>query len=445
MHDILIVVVCLNKCHYKMNTVDYLLQNSFSSHSEEMKLEIKRLGRHIPDNFEINQRKKTQNRNFKSHWFHDKTWLTGSLSRKALYCFPCLLFGDEGVWTKAGFNDMQHFSERMKKHEKSRSHLTACLKLNMYGRVNIRMQLNDGYRSAVRRHNQLVDNNRHILSKIIDAIRFCGAFELALRGHDETESSQNPGIFRGLVDLMAELDNALAEHLANATVFKGTSKTIQNELLDCMYQVYLRHIQDEIKDAHFVSIQADETTDVSCKRQLVIILRYLCNGEIKERFLGFHKAKVKTAVAITDLLQEQIEPYNLKEKLISQTYDGASTMSGRRGGVQAKMREQYPYAHFVHCYAHQLNLIMEQACTAQIRPIKIFFANIAAFPTFFSNSTKRSAALKQSVHRRLPTGSSTRWNFKSRTVNSVYENREALTDCMKRIRDGEDFGTDENG
>ena len=46
------IVVCLNKWHYKMNTVDYLLQNSFSSHREEMKLEIKRLGCHIPDNFE---------------------------------------------------------------------------------------------------------------------------------------------------------------------------------------------------------------------------------------------------------------------------------------------------------------------------------------------------------------------------------------------------------
>ena len=57
-HDILVLVGCLKKCHYEMNTVDYLLQNSFSSHSEEMKLEIKHFERHIPENFEINQRKK---------------------------------------------------------------------------------------------------------------------------------------------------------------------------------------------------------------------------------------------------------------------------------------------------------------------------------------------------------------------------------------------------
>ena len=43
-----------------MNTVDYLLQNSFSSHSEEMKLEIKHFWRHIPKNFKINQRGKNK-------------------------------------------------------------------------------------------------------------------------------------------------------------------------------------------------------------------------------------------------------------------------------------------------------------------------------------------------------------------------------------------------
>jgi hypothetical protein len=37
--------------------------------------------------------------------------------------------------------------------------------------------------------------NRYILRKLIDAIKFFGAFELALRGHDEGVESNNPGIF----------------------------------------------------------------------------------------------------------------------------------------------------------------------------------------------------------------------------------------------------------
>jgi hypothetical protein len=58
-------------------------------------------------------------------------------------------------------------------------------------------------------HNEKVSNNRYILNVIINCIRFCGAFELAFRGHDESETSLNPGIFRGLINFTAELDNAL--------------------------------------------------------------------------------------------------------------------------------------------------------------------------------------------------------------------------------------------
>ena len=89
---------------------------------------------------------------------------------------------------------------------------------------------------AFEKHNEEVRKNRHILSRIIDCVKFCGAFELALRGHDESENSDNPGIFRVLVDVVASLDSALKEHLESATVFKGTSKTVQNEL-DCMLAV----------------------------------------------------------------------------------------------------------------------------------------------------------------------------------------------------------------
>lgn len=40
------------------------------------------------------------------------------------------------------------------------------VKLAMLGRVNIATQLDEGHRTAIRKHNEEVDNNRHILSKI---------------------------------------------------------------------------------------------------------------------------------------------------------------------------------------------------------------------------------------------------------------------------------------
>lgn len=90
-----------------------------------------------------------------------------------------------------------------------------------------------------------------------------------------TESSDNPGVFRGLVDLVASLDNVLEDHLKTVTVFKGTSKTVQKELLDCMLSVLKTHILGEVNHADYLAIQADETTDISTRCQLVLVLRYV--------------------------------------------------------------------------------------------------------------------------------------------------------------------------
>lgn len=70
------------------------------------------------------------------------------------------------------------------------------------------------------------------MSKIIDGITLLGKFVLALRGHDENLNSENPGIFKGLVNFSVGLDSILREHHQTATVFNGTSKEIQKDLLE---------------------------------------------------------------------------------------------------------------------------------------------------------------------------------------------------------------------
>ena len=99
--------------------------------------------------------------------------------------------------------------------------------------------------------------------------------ELALRGHDEKENSENRGIFRELIDFSSELDTILREHLNTATVFTGTSKTIQNEILDSMLAICREEIKEQINKSDFLAIQCDETTDISNQCQMVIVLRYL--------------------------------------------------------------------------------------------------------------------------------------------------------------------------
>ncbi|PSN39013.1 hypothetical protein C0J52_14037 [Blattella germanica] len=57
----------------------------------------------------------------------------------------------------------------------------------MLGKVNIQNKLNSQYRQAIDNHNEKVKKNRCVLNLIIDCIRFCGALELALQGHNERD------------------------------------------------------------------------------------------------------------------------------------------------------------------------------------------------------------------------------------------------------------------
>ena len=43
-----------------------------------------------------------------------------------------------------------------------------------------------------------------------------------------------------------------------------------------------------------------------------------------------------------------------------QAYDGASTMSGIRSGVQALVKREAKCALYVHCFAHSLNLCVQE-------------------------------------------------------------------------------------
>ncbi|CAG9765677.1 unnamed protein product [Ceutorhynchus assimilis] len=195
------------------------------------------------------------------------------------------------------------------------------------------------------------------------------------RGHDETSTSDNPGIFRGLINFTAELDKTLAEHLRDSTVFKGISKEIQNDILDCMLEVCHETILEEIrKTSYNISIIADETTDVSAKSQMVVIFRYIQNGDPVERLWTYLEPSNLTAESLTADILSVLDPIfeNSKEKLIAQSYDGAAVMSGRNTGVQAQVKEKYNFAHFVHCYAHQLNLIMSKAASESPQ-VRLFF------------------------------------------------------------------------
>ncbi|KAL4119885.1 hypothetical protein QTP88_012647 [Uroleucon formosanum] len=208
-------------------------------------------------------------------------------------------------------------------------------------------------------HNKQVDINRKILARLIDVVCFLGKQELAFRGHRENEGSLNKGNYCEILDLLAKEEQFVKEHFLTNSVFKGTSHDIQNDLIHCVTTVLNSHILKELQITNFISIQADETTDVSCQSQMSLIFRYIIDNKIEERFIGFFDvSKNKTAASLSEVILNAFSKWNIGQKVVCQTYDGASVMAGEKNGVQSIIQNIYPMAICIHCYAHQLNLVL---------------------------------------------------------------------------------------
>lgn len=226
--------------------------------------------------------------------------------------------------------------------------------------------------------------NRLILRRFIDITCFLAEQELSFRGHDESESSTNQGNYRELASLLSTYDPLLAQHLDEATVFTGLSCSIQNDLIDAVKDVVFNKIKNEINATDFIAVMIDETSDCSKKSQLTTIFRYIDeSGTVQERFLGFSDVSSdRSARALSEHVIEVVERLGCSSKIVCQTYDWASVMSGALSGTQQRVRTHFPSAIFVHCFAHALNLILTQSVSF-ISECRIFFSTLGGLVSFF--------------------------------------------------------------
>ena len=88
--------------------------------------------------------------------------------------------------------------------------------------------------------------------------------------------------------------------MIHSGVFTGVYSEIQNDLIECIDSVIQDQIDKEIENCRFLSIQVDETTYVSTKEQLSIIIRWDREGEIVERFLKLFDLQNRIVLIVYD-------------------------------------------------------------------------------------------------------------------------------------------------
>lgn len=198
--------------------------------------------------------------------------------------------------------------------------------------------------------------------------------------------------------------------------FHYLSNDIQNEFITCCAQYVRKCILIEREKAKYFSIMVDATPDSSHMEQTTIILRYVAYSgesnefEVIERFLEFVNCNEKTGEAITDLILQTLQKYNI---LISdcrgQGYDNGSNMSGPYKGVQARILNINPLAIYSPCACHSLNLCGVHA--AECCPsATLIFGIIQKLYNIFSSSPLRWEVLRSKIGGSLHSTSKTRWS-----------------------------------
>jgi len=142
-------------------------------------------------------------------------------------------------------------------------------------------------------------------------------------------------------------------------------------LIEILANRLKQQIIDEIAASPFMSVIMDTTMDISKTDQFSKVFRYVTidNNDdgtpvtlkINETFLGFSEVESQKGEDVTAVIATEIENVTEMQKIRGQGYDGAANMSGAYGGVQTLMRQKAPNARYIHCAAHALNLVINDA------------------------------------------------------------------------------------
>lgn len=337
------------------------------------------------------------NRAFAFKWFSIYPWLAYSKIFKDTFCLYCVLFQThvshgrfQGQFINKPFQRYQKFLEKANNHSKNQWHIESSIRFNDF--INMTSKNSSVHQMINTNYKNKIDANRKKLIPILFSLYFCALHNLPIRG--KTDDS---AVFNKLLEFRIDArDNILKDHLENAPKnLTYISHRTQNEMLESMSATLKSVISQEINEASCFSIIADETADISGIEQLSICIRFLKDNNLHEKFIGFYPLKEFDAEFIFKTILEACNHMKLDlNKCVGKGYDGCATMAGCISGVQKRIKDMYPRAHFFHCASHRLNLVINDLNV--LPEVRNCITKIKDTITFFKESAVRMNVINSS-------------------------------------------------
>jgi hypothetical protein len=212
---------------------------------------------------------------------------------------------------------------------------------------------------------------------------------------------------------------------------------VQNEILQLLASDVLRRILADVQQSNYYSIMLDETSDCSRHEQLAVCLRY-CDAQldIREVFTGFHDLVKQDAMRLFSITKNILTRYNLDiNRCRGQCFDGAANVAGALNGLQAKVREIESRAVFVHCAAHSINLVTQDAisCIPAYRDALAMFGGLIYFVRDSLKRLRWFESLQQGDANGLRPYCPTRWILRESALTSALANYAELLTFMDEV------------
>ncbi|XP_024178694.1 zinc finger MYM-type protein 1-like [Rosa chinensis] len=134
---------------------------------------------------------------------------------------------------------------------------------------------------------------------------------------------------------------------------------------------------------------------MSSKEQMAIVLLYVDDGNVIDRFVGIEHVTNTNAITLKDAIDGFLSRHGLSiSRLRGRGYDGASNMRGELNGLKTLILNENKCAFYVHCFAHQLQLALV-AVAKNHDLVSEFFTLVGNVVNVVGASAKRRDILRE--------------------------------------------------
>ncbi|XP_065681532.1 uncharacterized protein LOC105847947 [Hydra vulgaris] len=295
---------------------------------------------------------------------------------KALYCPFCIAFSSSPTTFPNGCNNFKHIHEVVKIHEESLTHRHSVeAYIQSSNDKSVEFGINNNLMALKKSQ---IQDNIHVISEVFEIVKFLGRQNLPFRGPKNSESLYK----------WNDEDNLNKGNFLEGSLVTLLSKTTVNKVILSIVKSIRDRIKLELGEQNF-SLQIDSTQDIGVVDQAAVCIRYIYEGEVKERLFALLKVVDSSGNGYYDMLKKLFSEHSINfNHIIGESFDGAANMRGEYSGLQSKIKSQENQKSvYIWCYSHVLNLCVCDTCKGV--EAKKLFGFLNRLSTFFSDSYKR--------------------------------------------------------